>query len=119
MQSCRRKSSARASPCESDPAAILEFLQFYSEGGKQDPLFITNYVTINVLDRLAKHARRGRRVLFGQQDYSMRVWFNMDRLTALHLTPADIINAIQAQNVQAAVGRHRRAPDAERPRNSN
>src|SRR6202023_948668 len=35
-------------------AAILEFLQFYSEGGKQDPLFISNYVTINVLDRLAR-----------------------------------------------------------------
>src|SRR5579859_3809141 len=33
-------------------AAILEFLQFYSEGGKQEPLFISNYVTINVLDRL-------------------------------------------------------------------
>ena len=35
-------------------SAILEFLQFYSEGGKQDPLFISNYVTINVLDRLAR-----------------------------------------------------------------
>ncbi len=35
-------------------AAILEFLQFYSEGGKQDPLFISNYVTINVLDRLTR-----------------------------------------------------------------
>ena len=35
-------------------SAILEFLQFYSEGGKQNPLFISNYVTINVLDRLAR-----------------------------------------------------------------
>ena len=35
-------------------SAILEFLQFYSDGGKQDPLFISNYVTINVLDTLSR-----------------------------------------------------------------
>ncbi len=35
-------------------SAILQFLQFYSEGGKQDPLFISNYVTINVLDALSR-----------------------------------------------------------------
>ena len=46
-------------------AAILEFLQFYSEGGKQDPLFISNYVTINVLDRLARTPGVGDAQLFG------------------------------------------------------
>ncbi|MBC7802139.1 MAG: efflux RND transporter permease subunit, partial [Gemmatimonadaceae bacterium] len=35
-------------------SAILEFLAFSSEGAKQDPLFISNYVTINVLDRLSR-----------------------------------------------------------------
>ena len=46
-------------------AAILEFLQFYSEGGKQPPLFISNYVTINVLDRLARTPGVGDATLFG------------------------------------------------------
>ncbi|HET8997166.1 MAG TPA: efflux RND transporter permease subunit, partial [Acetobacteraceae bacterium] len=86
-------------------AAILEFLQFYSEGGKQDPLFISNYVTINVLDRLARTPGVGDAFLFGKMDYAMRVWFDMNRLVALHLAPSDIIKAIQAQNVQASVGR--------------
>ena len=86
-------------------AAILEFLQFYSEGGKQDPLFISNYVTINVLDRLARTPGVGDAQLFGRLDYSMRVWFDMDRLIGLNLAPSDIITAIQSQNVQAAVGR--------------
>jgi len=86
-------------------AAILEFLQFYSEGGKQDPLFISNYVTINVLDRLARTPGVGDALLFGRLDYSMRVWFDMNRLASLNLAPSDIITAIQQQNVQAAVGR--------------
>jgi hydrophobic/amphiphilic exporter-1 (mainly G- bacteria), HAE1 family len=86
-------------------AAILEFLQFYSEGGKQDPLFISNYVTINVLDRLTRVPGVGDATLFGRLDYSMRIWFDMDRLVALNLAPADIIAVIQSQNVQAAVGR--------------
>ena len=74
--------------------AILEFLQFYSEGGKYDPLFISNYVTINVLDRLARTPGVGDAQLFGRLDYSMRVWFDIDRLTALNLAPSDIVTAL-------------------------
>ncbi|WP_428534091.1 efflux RND transporter permease subunit [Rhodopila sp.] len=86
-------------------AAILEFLQFYSEGGKQNPLFISNYITINVLDRLTRVPGVGDATLFGKLDYSMRIWFDTNRLTALNLAPSDIIAVIQSQNVQAAVGR--------------
>ncbi len=42
---------------------------------------------------------------FGPLDYSMRIWLRSDQLTALGLTPSDVIAAIQGQNVQAAVGR--------------
>ena len=93
--------------------AILEFLQFYSAGGEHDPLFISNYVTINVLDRLARTPGVGDTLLFGRLDYSMRIWFDLDRLTGLSLVPADVIAVIQAQNVQAAVGRIGARPTAE------
>ncbi len=86
-------------------SAILEFLQFYSEGGKQSPLFISNYVTINVLDAISRVPGVGQAFVFGAQDYSMRVWFSTDRLIQLNLTPGDIILALQQQNVQAAIGR--------------
>jgi len=86
-------------------SAILEFLAFSSEGGKQDPLFISNYVTINVLDRLARVNGVGSASLFGALDYSMRIWFDTNRLISLNLAPSDIIQAIQQQNVQAPVGR--------------
>ena len=86
-------------------SAILEFLAFSSQGAKQDPLFISNYVTINVLDRLARVSGVGSASLFGALDYSMRIWFDTNRLISLNLAPSDIILAIQQQNVQAPVGR--------------
>ena len=86
-------------------SAILEFLSFFSEGAKQTPLFISNYVTINVLDRLSRVPGVGQASLFGALDYSMRIWFDTNRLISLNLAPSDIIQAIQQQNVQAPVGR--------------
>ena len=86
-------------------SAILEFLAFSSEGAKQDPLFISNYVTIYVLDRLARVSGVGSASLFGALDYSMRIWFDTNRLISLNLAPSDIIQAIQQQNIQAPVGR--------------
>ncbi|MFT4096718.1 MAG: multidrug efflux RND transporter permease subunit [Rhodoblastus sp.] len=86
-------------------SAILQFVQFYSENGEQDPLFITNYAVINVLDELSRTPGVGQANLFSQQKYSMRIWFDMQRLVALNMAPSDIIQAIQGQNVQAAIGR--------------
>jgi len=86
-------------------SAILQFIVLYSEDGSQDPLFITNYAVINVLDILSRTPGVGQASLFGTLNYSMRIWFDTKRLDNLKLTPADVIGAIQAQNVQAPVGR--------------
>src|SRR4051812_43010507 len=81
-------------------SAILQFIVLYSESGTQDPLFITNYAIINVMDVLSRTPGVGQAFLFGKQNYSMRVWFDAQRLDNLRLTSADVITAIQAQNVQ-------------------
>ena len=86
-------------------SAILQFIVLYSENGQQDPLFITNYAIINVLDALSRTPGVGQASLFGKLNYSMRIWFDTQRLTSLNLTPSDVIAAIRAQNVQAPVGR--------------
>lgn len=86
-------------------SAVLQFLMLYSEDGKQDPLYITNFATMNVLDELARTPGVGQASLFGKLNYSMRIWFDIQRLVSLNLAPSDVILAIQAQNVQAAVGR--------------
>src|ERR1700726_2223668 len=85
-------------------SAILQFIALYSENGKQDPLFITNYAVINILDVLSRTAGVGQASLIAALNYSMRVWFDTKRLDNLKLTPADVITAIQAHNVVAPVG---------------
>ena len=86
-------------------SALLGVISLYSPQGTKDPLFLSNYATINLLDDIRSTPGVGDASLFGPQDYAMRVWLRTDRLTSLNLTSADVINAIQAQNAQAAVGR--------------
>jgi HAE1 family hydrophobic/amphiphilic exporter-1 len=86
-------------------SSILQFIALYGEGGKLDPLFITNYALINVMDELSRTPGVGQASLFGLQNYSMRIWFDTARLTGLGLAPSDVIRAVQSQNVQAPVGR--------------
>ena len=86
-------------------SAVLQFIVLYSENGEQDPLFITNYAIINVLDAISRTPGVGQASLFAKLNYSMRIWFDTQRLTSLNLAPSDVIAAIQAQNVQAPVGR--------------
>ncbi len=86
-------------------AAVLQFINLYSDGGQFSPVFITSYATVNVMDELSRVPGVGEALLFGKLNYSMRIWFDTERLTSLNLSPSDVVNAIEAQNVQAPVGR--------------
>ena len=86
-------------------SALLGVVAVYSPKHTHDPLFLSNYVTINLLDRVKSTPGVGDALLWGPQDYAMRAWVRTDQLTGLNLTTGDVINAIQSQNVQAAVGR--------------
>jgi hydrophobe/amphiphile efflux-1 (HAE1) family protein len=86
-------------------SALLGAVAFYSPKRSHDPLFLSNYVTINILDRIKSLPGVGNAVLWGPQDYAMRAWIRTDRLTGLGLTVGDVVGAIQSQNAQAAVGR--------------
>src|ERR1700726_3075231 len=86
-------------------SALLGVIAVYAPKHTHDPLFLSNYVTINLLDRIKSTPGVGDATIWGPQDYAMRAWVRTDRLTGLNLTTADIISAIQSQNIQAAVGR--------------
>ena len=86
-------------------SAVLRFMALYSDDAKLTPVFVTSYATINILDELTRVPGVGQALLFGKLNYSMRIWFDTQRLASLNLSPSDVVNAIQAQNVQAPVGR--------------
>ena len=86
-------------------SALLGVVAVSSPKRTHDALYLSNYVTINILDQIKSTPGVGDASLWGPQDYAMRAWISTDRLTGLDLTTGDIITAIQGQNVQAAVGR--------------
>jgi HAE1 family hydrophobic/amphiphilic exporter-1 len=93
-------------------AALLQVINIYSPKNTYDAIYLSNYATINIIDTLARIRGVGQVTLFGPLDYSLRIWLDPDRLTELNLTPNDVIQAVQNQNVQAALGRIGAAPVA-------
>ncbi len=72
---------------------------------KYDPLYLSNYATLNVLDEVKRIKGVGDANIFGAQDYSMRIWLRPDRMAQLGVTTTDIANAIRIQNAQYAAGK--------------
>jgi hydrophobe/amphiphile efflux-1 (HAE1) family protein len=85
-------------------SALLQVVAVYSPNGSRDGLFLSNFATITLLDTLRRVPGVGDAALFGQLDYSMRVWLNLDRMSSLDITADEVVKSVQAQNVQAAVG---------------
>jgi multidrug efflux pump subunit AcrB len=69
-----------------------------------DQLFLSNYATIQIKDELARLEGVGDITLLGQQDYSMRIWVDPDKLASRNLTAGDVVKALKEQNVQVAAG---------------
>jgi len=91
-------------------ADILGAVAFFSPKGTRDKLFLSNYVSKNVKDALVRLNGVSDVFIFGEFEYSMRIWMDPDRLTARGLTADDVIAAIRQQNIQAAVGSIGTAP---------
>ncbi|MBS8275157.1 AcrB/AcrD/AcrF family protein [Thalassospira tepidiphila] len=75
-----------------------------SPNERYDMLYLRNYATLNVRDRLARITGVGQVGLFGSGDYAMRVWLNPDKVAERNLTAGEVVSAIQSQNVQVAAG---------------
>ena len=91
-------------------AALLQIVTITSPKRTRDALYLSNYATINVVDPLARIRGVGQATLFGPLDYSLRLWIDPDKLASFNLTPADVVAAVQSQNLQAALGRIGSAP---------
>ncbi|MFO1307352.1 MAG: multidrug efflux RND transporter permease subunit [Burkholderiales bacterium] len=95
---------------ERGSSSFLQVLAFYAPDGAHDDLFISNYVTLNVLDELKRLPGTTNVQIFGAKDYAMRIWLKPDRLAQLRLTPTDVAAAINEQNAQFAAGKVGAAP---------
>ena len=83
---------------------ILGAVVFFSPKGTRDKLFLSNYVSRNIKDALVRLDGVSDVFIFGEFEYSMRIWMDPERMIARGLTADDLMTAIRQQNIQAAVG---------------
>ena len=83
---------------------ILMAIGLTSKSNAYSPLYLSNYAYTQLLDTLKRLPGVGNVQVFGAQPYSMRIWLNPDLMYSRGLTADDVVNAIQAQNVQVAPG---------------
>src|SRR5208337_2610106 len=84
---------------------ILLVVSLYSDDERFEEIFLSNYGIINLQNPLARIPGIAQVRVFGAGPYSMRVWLDPKRLQVFGLTPADVLTAIQGQNVQVAAGK--------------
>ena len=78
--------------------------QFYSPDGSRDVAYLSNYVTLQVQNEIARIPGVAEASALGGMDYSMRIWLDPEKVAGLGLTAGDIVRAIREQNVQVAAG---------------
>ncbi len=83
---------------------ILLAVTLVSPDGTFNDIYLSNYATIHIKDELSRLKGVGNVIIFGQRDYSMRIWLDPQKLAARNVTAVDVIQAIQNQNIQVAAG---------------
>lgn len=83
---------------------IVLIVSLTSTESRHDMLFLSNFATLELRDRLSRIDGVGNVSVFPASDYSMRVWLDPNRLRARGLTTTEVVAAIREQNVQVAAG---------------
>jgi hydrophobe/amphiphile efflux-1 (HAE1) family protein len=82
---------------------FLMVIGFVSVDDSMNNADISDFIASTVQDPVSRTEGVGDYQLFGAQ-YAMRIWLDPAKLNNYGLTPVDVANAVQAQNVQIASG---------------
>lgn len=94
---------------------FLHVHAFYSPDESRDALWTSNYVTLNILDKIKRIPGTTSVQIFGAKDYAMRIWLRPDVMSQLGVTVDEISNAVREQNSQYAAGRIGATPTSSSP----
>ena len=90
---------------EKGSSSFLQVIGFYSPDGTYDDLYTSNYVTLNVLDRIKRIPGTTNVQIFGAKDYAMRIWLKPDRMAQIGVSVNEVVAAVNSQNAQFAPGK--------------
>lgn len=90
---------------EKEVNSMLMYINLKSDDPTLDEKFIYNFADINVLLELRRIEGVGYAQIMGNREYAMRVWLKPQQLDAYELSAEDVIQALRAQNIEAAPGK--------------
>ncbi|MDR0896088.1 MAG: efflux RND transporter permease subunit [Prevotellaceae bacterium] len=82
----------------------IMFVSIWSDNPDYDASFVQNYININILPQIKRVQGVGDASVFGARDYSMRIWLKPDVMASYKITPDEVVNALNDQNIEAAPG---------------
>ena len=77
---------------------ILLIVSMYSKEDRYDDIFLSNFAVINIRDELLRVDGVADVIVFGQRDYSIRVWLDPQKMAAYAINASDVANAIRREN---------------------
>ena len=83
---------------------IVMFLTMTAQDSIYDGLYLTNYAKLNLVDQLTRVPGVGAVNVMGAGDYSMRIWLDPEAMRIRGISPAEVYQAIQAQNMEVSAG---------------
>lgn len=83
---------------------IVMFLTMTSKDSIYDGLYLTNYAKLNLVDQLTRVPGVGAVNVMGAGNYSMRIWLDPEAMRIRNISPTDVYQAIQSQNVEVSAG---------------
>jgi HAE1 family hydrophobic/amphiphilic exporter-1 len=95
--------------------SILMLVSLFAKEGSYDQTFLSNFITLRVRDQVLRVSGVGDAQLLGLTDYSMRLWLKPDRMAQLGIDAADILAAVQEQNLLAPAGTLGAPPQVDPP----
>lgn len=89
----------------SESSNIILFIALEGDdSGRYNSLYLTNYAQLHIIDELSRIDGVGGASAFGGGEYSMRVWLDPDKMKVRNLTPDDVMEMIQSQNLEVSAG---------------
>ncbi|MFL5156670.1 MAG: efflux RND transporter permease subunit, partial [Microvirga sp.] len=83
---------------------LMMVVHMLSPDGSYDQLYVSNYARNYVRDILLRLDGVGDLIIFGERQYSLRIWLDPEKLASYGMTSSEVVRAIQEQNVQVSGG---------------
>ncbi len=89
---------------------ILLGMGLYAKNQEYDPVFLSNYADLYLVDSLRRIEGVAEARIFGERRYAMRLWLDPNRLASRNLTAEDVVDALNEQNLQVGAGQLGQSP---------